>query len=63
MAFECNEVFSDGFGVRTLGNTDTVGNKALMNSDPGIEILEWLLQMYINIVIEEVTVLTENKVL
>jgi hypothetical protein len=33
-----------------------------MNRDPGIEFSEWLLQMYVKIVIEEVTVLTENKV-
>jgi hypothetical protein len=66
-AFECDEVFGDGFGVRMggkLGHMDTVGDNALMNRDPGIEFSEWLLQMYVvKIVIEEVTVLNENKVL
>ena len=60
------EVFGDRFGVGTssqFSNSYDVSNKSLVNSHPGIEFPQRLLEMGRDIIVKEVTVLTEDEVL
>jgi hypothetical protein len=57
-------MFSDGLGIGfggQFGHTDTVGNEALVHCNPGVQFAKGLLEMYVDTVIEDVAVLTEDE--
>jgi hypothetical protein len=60
-----SKVFSDPFGVRAssqFSNSYAVSNKSLVSSHSGIEFPQGLLEMGRDIMVKEVSVLTEDKV-
>jgi hypothetical protein len=60
------EVFSDRFGTgpsSQFSDSYAVCNKSLVSSHPGIEFPQGLLEMGRDIIVKEVTVLTEDEVL
>jgi hypothetical protein len=60
------EVFGDWFCIRASCEfccTGTVGDEALVGSNPGVEFTERLLEMSFHIIKENVTVFTENQIL
>ena len=54
---EDGKVFRYWFGVGTgckLGCSDAISDETLVRRDPGIELVEWLLKMEIQIIVEDV---------
>jgi hypothetical protein len=63
---EMDEVFRDRFGIGAssqFSDSYAVSNKSLVSSHPGIEFPQGLLEMGRDIIVKEVTVLTEEEVL
>jgi hypothetical protein len=61
-----DEVFGDRFGIGAssqFSDSYAVSNKSLVSSHPGIEFPQGLLGMGRDIIVKEVTVLTEDEVL
>jgi hypothetical protein len=58
-----SEVFGDRFGVRASSQFSgplVVGNKSLVSGHPGMEFPQGLLEVSRNIIVKEVSVLTDD---
>ena len=45
-----------------FGHTNSVGYEALVRRDPGVQFAEWLLEMSLDAIIEDITVFTEDQI-